>query len=108
MMMIASLDTLFVRSPKGTVQRGATYKLLAEQIDAFYQGAGVALLNEELIDLDATNQDRLALSLVDLLRKKSGIDEITHDTDLFTAGVEFFTGSRHFNDLESLGEKAWC
>ncbi|OAA76096.1 Male sterility, NAD-binding protein [Akanthomyces lecanii RCEF 1005] len=88
MMMIASPDTPFVRSPKGTVQRGATYKLLAEEIDSFYEDAGRALLDEQQIDLDVTNQDRLALLLVDLFRRESGIDEITQDTDVFTAGVD--------------------
>lgn len=88
MMMVASPDTPFARSPKGTVQRGATTKALAAEIDAFYKNVDETIADEELVELDVTNLDKLTLGLVNLFQMKSGIDAVSPDTDIFTAGVD--------------------
>ncbi|KAL6399895.1 Carboxylic acid reductase [Ilyonectria robusta] len=77
----------FLRTPKGTTLRTATVKLFAQEIESVYQNAETTDPADS-VDLDLTNEDTLAKSIIELVTKLSGHDGFKIETDFFTVGFD--------------------
>ncbi|KAH6949416.1 putative NRPS-like enzyme [Ilyonectria sp. MPI-CAGE-AT-0026] len=77
----------FLRTPKGTTLRTATVQLFAEEIESVYQNAETTDPADS-VDLDLTNEDTLAKSIIELVTKLSGQDGFKIETDFFTVGFD--------------------
>ncbi|KAH7024499.1 uncharacterized protein B0I36DRAFT_274061 [Microdochium trichocladiopsis] len=94
----------FMRAGKGTIQRAATVKLYADEIDEMYrraedvQGQAAAATADDAADgaggrgdaprLDVSSEDALTGSVVELFGKVVPDEVLEPDTDLFTVGVD--------------------
>ncbi|KAK7419746.1 hypothetical protein QQX98_003118 [Neonectria punicea] len=77
----------FLRTPKGTLQRGRTTKLFEDEIEILYRN-GEANGLVAPIDLDFSNEDGLVKSLVGLVTNLTGAPSLGAETDFFSIGLD--------------------
>ncbi|KAI1279702.1 hypothetical protein F5Y07DRAFT_396750 [Xylaria sp. FL0933] len=84
---IASPGKPFARSGKGTIQRGSTIQLYAEEIEYIYAEAesGPHL---SVTKFDQSSEESLTASILQLFKSLGGKAELGPDTDFFTAGID--------------------
>ncbi|KAK7430449.1 hypothetical protein QQZ08_002968 [Neonectria magnoliae] len=80
---VSPLGKSFLRTPKGTLQRKNTAKLLEAEIEMLYQnglenGPGASII------LDVSSQDGLAKSLIGLVVSLTGAPSLGVETDFFS------------------------
>ncbi|KAK3307162.1 uncharacterized protein B0T15DRAFT_553631 [Chaetomium strumarium] len=78
----------FPRAPKGTIQRAATIKLYADEIDAIYERAGEVVASSEAPRLDLGSAEALTGSVATLFENWLRAPRLGPDTDFFVAGVD--------------------
>lgn len=84
LVMVARPEKPFARSSKGSIQRGITTKLYADEIDDLYDNAQDA---GQPASLDMTSDEALVKSMQTLF-VSIGSPSLDPDTDFFNAGVD--------------------
>lgn len=81
-------DKPMIRADKGTVKRAATVKLYEKEIDKLYADAESSTSTESIVDLDAPDLDRMTKALRLMLIRTVGLQDLSVDEDIFTAGAD--------------------
>ncbi|KAI0799951.1 hypothetical protein GGR55DRAFT_692576 [Xylaria sp. FL0064] len=84
---IASPGKPFARSGKGTIQRGSTIQLYAEEIEYVYTEAESGS-HLSVTKFDQSSEESLTASILQLFKSIRGKAELGPDTDFFTAGID--------------------
>ena len=77
----------FARTGKGTIQRGRTTKLYADEIDQLYEKAEKVSYDRQ-VQLDVGSEESLVESITEILDLHIHAANIDPDTNFFSAGVD--------------------
>lgn len=86
--MFTHPDKPMLRADKGTVKRAATVKLYEKEIDKLYADAESSISSESVVDLNAQDLDGITKALRLMLIRTVGLQDLTVDEDIFTAGAD--------------------